>query len=438
MPTRSVQQRAGFRAEAFVDKAVSDAGHVWNTTARDFGIDGHIEFVDADKQVSGFSVAAQVKGTEVGFPGESRTGFRFTCDADRIDYWLRYGRPVVLICVNLLHQRAWWKRLDTWFADPARRARRVVEFDKAADRFDVAAFSSLAALGVPVGQPLPRLEASEHLVSNLLEVTGFAPVIYSASTPCRNRADAWERMGSNGAFESGFILSSGQIHTMSSLEEGPLSVLCDGPVTPTPTKEWSDTQDDDQQRRFVSLLNFTLRSAHHPDLVWHPRKGIVYYQAPPDLSSRKVRGRYRGSKGRKFFSPYYGKDDTTKISYCRHYAAGLYFRRWSGRWFLEINPTYHFTIDGRRDSFYDAEYVKKIKRMERNSAVYQLVRAWADYLQGEDTLFKSRDERILLGSLLTIDADAAIDEKAWIPPPDPAAPDPGDSGLLAGLWDLPS
>ena len=75
--------------------------------------------------------------------------------------------------------------------------------------------------------------------------------------------------------------------------------------------------------------------------------------------------------------------------------------------------------------------------MERNSAVYQLVRAWADYLQGEDTLFKSRDERILFGSLLTVDADAAIDEKAWLPPPDPPAPAPADSGLLAGLWDLP-
>lgn len=101
MPTRSVQQRAGFRAEAFVDKAVSDAGHVWNTTMCDFGIDGHIEFVDVSRQVSGFAVAVQVKGTEVAFPGESPAGFRFTCDADKIDYWLRYGRAVVLICVNL-------------------------------------------------------------------------------------------------------------------------------------------------------------------------------------------------------------------------------------------------------------------------------------------------------------------------------------------------
>lgn len=118
-------------------------------------------------------------------------------------------------------------------------------------------------------------------------------------------------------------------------------------------------------------------------------------------------------------------------------AAGLYFRRWAGQWYLEINPTYHFTIDGRRDSYYDAEYVAKIKRMERNSAVYQLVRAWADYLLGEDTLFKSRDERILFGNLLTIDADAAIDERAWLPPPDPPALAPADVGLLAGLWEEP-
>jgi hypothetical protein len=55
MPRRSVQQRTGFRAETFVDKFVSDAGHIWNTTHRDFGIDGHIEFVEANEQVTGFA-----------------------------------------------------------------------------------------------------------------------------------------------------------------------------------------------------------------------------------------------------------------------------------------------------------------------------------------------------------------------------------------------
>lgn len=39
---------------------------------------------------------------------------------------------------------------------------------------------------------------------------------------------------------------------------------------------------------------------------------------------------------------------------------------------------------------------------------------------------------------MAIEADAAIDERAWIPPPYPAAPDQGDAGLLVGLWDLPA
>ena len=41
---------------------------------------------------------------------------------------------------------------------PVRRARRMVDFDKAADAFDLSAFSSLAAIAVPAGEALPRLE----------------------------------------------------------------------------------------------------------------------------------------------------------------------------------------------------------------------------------------------------------------------------------------
>lgn len=436
MPRRSVQQRAGYRGEAFVDKAVSDAGHVWNDTRRDFAIDGQIEFVSADREVTGVTVVAQVKATEVGFPSETPTAFKFTCKADHIGYWCRLGRPVVLICVDLRLQQAWWKRVDTWFADAERRARRVVQFDKTTDRFDPDAFSKLSAFGIPAGEALPRLEGSEQLVSNLLSVEEFAPVIYEASSPCRDRGDAWERMRSNdNKFESGFHLAAGRIFSMCPLDDGPLTVLCDGPVTSIPTQTWATTGDIELQRRFVTLLNFTLRSAHHPDLVWHPRKKVVYIQAPPDRSRRRIKGRYRGSRGRDFFAPYLGKDDETKVRFYRHYAAGLHFHRWSDQWFLEIDPTYHFTIDGRRDSLYDAENIQKIKRIERNNAVYQLVRAWADYLQGEDTLFRSRDERIRFGQLLRLDCDAAIDETIWIPQ-EPASQS-GISNLVEGLWDLP-
>jgi len=420
-----------------VDKVVSDAGLIWNARHRDFGIDGQIEAVDAEGEVTGSFVLAQVKGTEVGFPGESDDGFRFFCEARHIEYWQACNHPVVLICVNLIRQEAWWKRVDTWFQDPSRRARRVVDFKKEADRFDVDSAAVIGSLSPPAGQPLPRLARTERLTSNLLEVIAFGPLIQSASTSCRERGDAWERMRSNGSFESGFLLSGGRIYSMCSLTSGPLVVLCDGEVETFPTEQWSDTNDPDVYRRFVTLLNNTLRAIHYRDLVWHAKKKVVYFKATPDLAARRIKGRSRRGRGRSVFQAYFGKDDATKIRYCRHYAADLFFKRFDGCWFLEINPDYHFTIDGKRDSLYDAEYVKKIKRLERNSAVFALVRAWADFLRGEDTLFSRRDDRIVFGELTEFEADAAIDERAWIPPTaTDVAASVDDLHLVQGLWDV--
>lgn len=438
LPKRTRAQRAGFRAEAFVDKVVSDAGLIWNARHRDFGIDGHIELVDTDGSVTGALVLVQVKGTEVAFPGETDYRFAFTCNANHIEYWLNSKQPVVLICVNLARQEAWWKRVDTWFQDPIRKARGIVEFDKSADRFDVDSAGVIGALTAPVGQPLPRLQRTERLTSNLLEVIAFGPLIHSASTSCRERGDAWERMRSNRSFEGGFRLHDGRIYSLASLTSGPLVVLCDGPVESFPTQEWADTDDPDIQRQFVALLNATLRAIHHEDLIWHAKKKVVYFQATDDLEPRRVKGQSTKGRGRTVFTPYFGKDDETKVRYYRHYAADLFFKRWQGRWFLELNPEYHFTVDGHRDSLYDAEYVKKIKRLERNSAVFALVRAWADFLRGEDTLFSRRDDRIVFGELLEFEADAAIDERAWLP--QPALPDaPGAAealDLVQGLWEI--
>lgn len=433
MPKRTASQRSGDRAETFVAKIVVDAGHLWHPRQKDFGIDGEIEAVGADGQLSGPTVLVQVKGSEPGFAGEDATSLRYMTDEKHIEYWLRAGRPVVLVCVNLATGEAWLKSINDWFSDPERRARRVVEFDKSTDRFDEDAVRRLAALQVPARHAPPlRLATAEILVTNLLEVTGFAPFIWIAETPCRRRDEAWELMRAAGAYESGFCLADGQLFSMVEPTGGALSVLCKGEPTQIDPASWAETEDPDILRRFVALLNFTLRSIHHRDIAWHPGKHVVYFQGTSDMSRRKIKG--SGRRGRTVFAPYFGRDDANKVRFCRHLAADLRFRRWDGRWVLEINPTYHFTVDGRRDSLYEAEYLAKIKRLERNSSVLAHVKTWADYLRGESTLLSEPDERIRFGDLLRVQADAALDESVWIPtPPAPTT----DSGLLNGLWETP-
>jgi hypothetical protein len=59
VPRRGRGQRAGFWAGAFVEKVVPDAGLIWNGRHRDFGIDGQIEVVDAQGEVTRSTVPCQ-------------------------------------------------------------------------------------------------------------------------------------------------------------------------------------------------------------------------------------------------------------------------------------------------------------------------------------------------------------------------------------------
>lgn len=433
MAKLSKQQNTGHRGEAFVEKVVSDAGHIWNARLRDFGIDGQIDFVNADGQVTGSHVYVQVKGTEhASMTQDGRISFMPS--KDHVDHWMRCDRPVVLVVVDVQQDRAWFKRVDDWYRDSTRRSSRAVVFDTETERFDRDSVHRLVTAALPAGQMIPRLGGGETLESNLLQVTSFAPFLYTARTPCR-RADAWERMRANNAFESGFHIAHGKIHSLRPIDASPLAVLCDGPVTADPTSEWAHSADPDQRRVFVALLNYTLRAMHHPRLVWHHKKHVVYFQAPPAMRRVRVKGNRPRSRGTSFFTPYFATDDATKVRFCRHHAADLRFREWDGTWYLEINPTYHFTIDGRRDSLYDEDYVSRIKRLERNQAVLRLVRAWADLLSGgEDDLFAEADRRIEFGELLTVEADVSILEDLWFESPAHTATET-DAHLVAGLWD---
>ena len=78
MPKRSPQQRAGCSGEAFVDKAVSGAGRVWDGTRRDFGIGGHIEFVATDGDLLTLGTAHRVGAFLRQVPPDAHIAIRYT------------------------------------------------------------------------------------------------------------------------------------------------------------------------------------------------------------------------------------------------------------------------------------------------------------------------------------------------------------------------
>jgi hypothetical protein len=401
-------------------------GFIWNHLPLDFGIDGEISVVDKKGKVRGAAVLTQVKATEVRFPGEDDEGFRFVFKEDHIDSWLEAGRPVIAVFVNLHDQQAWWKRLDTWFRDPRVRAKRAVTIEKDHDRFDGSTAARIAAAATVAGQPLPRLARTETVVSNLLEVARFAPEIHSAPTPFADGGEARNHLHEENQYRRGFMISGGRVIAMEPLTDR-LALLTSGVSEAVPTTEWASSDDPDTQRHFVQLINETLEHIHHQQLGWLRRGGahVTFYKAPEDLKAVKVKGRHTAGDGKTFFGPHFSHVDGG-VLYYRHSAAELQFRRWERRWFLQIMPTYRYTIDGKQTHPWEADQLSGIKRDERNKAVFDWVRAWADYLTRElqDNLFAPRDERILFGDLARFEVDSAIDEKVWV------VEEPDDGGLL--------
>lgn len=406
------QAQIGEQGVSIVRKLVTDMGFYWHDRRIDFGVDGVIELIDAETLVAtGMTVDVQIKTVRDRFPAETPDTFTFTCDQADLEYWLRSGQPVILVFVHLATERAWFKDLNGWFLDQARRRERRVVFHKVRDRFSTCALSRLIEIGTPHGYVAPRVARPERLISNLLPVERFAPEIFSAKTDCRDRGDAWAAMKKRDSYESGFHLAKGKIYSFQRLDGGPLQCLAEGPVTVTSTDHWASSEDLDELRRFVALLNFTVRAMHHPDITWHHDKKYTYFTAPRDRRDRRIKHSPRG-KGRTVFSTY-TTSDGERVKYCRHVAADLRFRRYGNAWFLEIDPTYHYTRDGIVDSKFSADLVKGMKQRERNPAVRDLVKTWAAFLRGEDTLLDSADPRIIFGRLEEVLVDVGIDERAW-------------------------
>src|SRR5262249_34440013 len=124
------------------------------------------------------------KATENGRAWQSETGtsFVFPCKERDIADWVASNVPVVLVCSDVKRQIAYWKDVTSYFADPAKRQRRHVIFDKATDVFDQTAATALASVGIPrtAGIYIPPPAKAEQLVSNLLEVMRYPEQVWAA------------------------------------------------------------------------------------------------------------------------------------------------------------------------------------------------------------------------------------------------------------------
>ena len=352
---------------------------------------------------------------------ETDTTFEFTCTPRDLDYWRRGNMPVLLVVSRPERNEAWWVSVKDYFHNrPSPEQSRRIVFDKEANSLTTDAAEQLLRLVQAAGagtyfRPAPQ---REQLYTNLLELKRFPQLIYWALTTLRDRAEFREQLRKQLQYPpTEWFFDSKRIYSVHDLRDEPWASGCDiDTVDWIEGKKWASSDDPKERRLFVWMLNQCLRSfAGKIGMRYSSEGDALYFKKTPDLSPRvkRYRSRQQSAHSATCFGRTARKTDPLKVFYYRHVGFEPRFRRFDGRWCLEINPTYLFTSDGENTHPFNQEYLAKIKSIEGSGAVGGSVVMFASLLRDREGLFADNYPHLGFGRLLEGELDVGIDDKFW-------------------------
>lgn len=398
---------------ALIHMRVSAMGHVWHARGLDAGIDGMVELRDPGTGVvSNCHLLVQSKASDRQFPSETPDKFHFIVDERDLNYWLQATLPVILVCSHPKANEAWWVHVQGYFADPARRADRRVDFAKATMAFDGDICDRRFAVADPHGHahtPIAEHRA-ETLVSNLLPVE-IPQEYWSYRSRAKDTGHAYAlQRDSELELPYDFVVKGGRLLAWSPVDGTALAKATEDGGTVVPSGELMEG-DADNERLLVWMLNAALRHDVREDCVYHRKRQMLYFKATPGLRLRRLNT--GGKHLRTVFKGHPKKSDPGKMAYYKHSGLQWQFLNLNGEWFCTLTPDYFYSYDGRKESRYSASYLSGIKKLERNQAVLGETRMWAAFLRFEPNLLDERGRILDFGELEAFEVERGIDDESW-------------------------
>lgn len=414
----SESQHKGHAGIGLIHMLISEMGHEWHDRVVDVGIDGSIELRDPSTGLmSNQHVMVQSKASDARFPGETSDGFWYLCDEADIEYWLKSkDNPVILICSHPKERKAWWVHVQPWFKDPANRASRRIDFNKATQAFDGDFTGRLFALVDPHGVAhTPAAEFKyERLYTNLLPVD-VPDLVYVAKTKFTRPGAVYATQKDSGLdFRSDFVLKGGRIYMWDRPEGTSLEKVVAENAKGLPFGELAGG-DTDAKRLAVWLLKAALQQDLRADCRWNNSRKFLHLRPTSDLTVRRLAS-LTGRERIAFNGYYQRKDDPSKPQFYRHAALRPHFSQVDGEWFCEVVADYFYTEDGYTEYRYADKMLGKMKRLEKNAARLGETLMWMCLLIGETKpdLFYEPSATILdFGPPVTFTLDRGITDKNW-------------------------
>lgn len=415
-------QMLGALGESYIRNTVLKMGHVFECIRTDAGLDGTVELRDPTTgEMLNLILRVQVKAT-TSFQSETEHSFSFTCEPNDIEYWMKGNTPSILVVCNPHQGLAYWKSIRNYFDSPERRRSRTVKFDKIEDVFNETAGARLFHLARPTdsGLYMEAPHATEILTSNLLSIKKLPSTIYIAPTLCKSLKEVYGRAYDEGVeLPPELLITEKTLISVHDFREDPCwRLVCEtGGSEPFAFTERFNVTDIVDQRLASELLSKCLRGfAYAVGLRYSRMDDLFFVQYTKDNKSaqtRKFKSSRRDStieRFRELVSPLGGKANGYK-----HCAFEADFQYIDGLWYLQISPSYFYTYDGFRRKYNSDEFLSRMKRLEKNKAVFSQIRLWEEFLcesGGEDLLSKGYPH-LAFGKLEYFPLGRSVPDNLW-------------------------
>lgn len=424
-----IASESGFVGQSGINliaTVVAKMRHLWTptTSQSDIGIDGYIEIcrdIENGRRIgTNFIIQVQSKATEKPWPHEDATGFVFKVDLIDLQHWLAGNHPIILIVSRPATDEAYWVSVKDYFSSLEAKKTRTIYFKKSLHRFDENTANALQSLSVPrtVGLTLDEPQKVETLHSNLFPIIRFPETVYRAKTKFRKAMSLWKKADDIGVgIGNEWFLKDRMVSGFLPLNEDPWPKLIASKTIETiDTTLLSESMSQDDRRDFVRLLNHSLTSflgrRGLRRFKLNSQKSLYYF--PPQNQSLDLRQKWgnRGSE-RAVIQKICAKSDPSRILCYRHCAFISSFEKLGEKWHLIVEPTYHFTTDGKNEYALRGEYLAGIKKFEKHQAVSNNMKFWAYFLTYTD-MFETHKDLIGIGPALEYEIGDGIDDSSWL------------------------
>jgi hypothetical protein len=235
------------------------------------------------------------------------------------------------------------------------------------------------------GYYVPPLGGGEEALVNILPVT-LPPEIFVSSTPHSAKKAAAILLNGDEPPRFDWVIKGETFWSFSDPRETVCRQLVDlDQVEAVDTAALAFHEDHDEQNTFAFLLRKALDHQVRKDLSWNKERKLFYFRALAENTPRIFA--YEASKKKastEVVNVIEHKADKSRVEFVRHHAFVPRFERLYDQWFLVINPTYFFTVNGFIPHSYPAALLAGKKRLDNSASLRGQVIMWHRFLSQLD------------------------------------------------------